>query len=169
MEQIKNEREERAQDEALNAKKIQFFTNISHEFRTPLTLILNPLEAIIENKSIELPNDIKEKHATIYKNSKRLSRLIDELMDFRKLQFNKMSINASKFDIITFIKEVASHFEEEAVQRNIILSVESLDQNISIWADPSMLEKIIFNLLSNAFKATKDNGMVSITIQYTIR
>jgi len=167
--QIKNEREERAQDEALNAKKIQFFTNISHEFRTPLTLILNPLEAIIENKSIELPNDIKEKHATIYKNSKRLSRLIDELMDFRKLQFNKMSINASKFDIITFIKEVASHFEEEAVQRNIILSVESLDQNISIWADPSMLEKIIFNLLSNAFKATKDNGMVSITIQIPLR
>ncbi|MDA9087417.1 ATP-binding protein, partial [Polaribacter sp.] len=167
--QIKKEREERAQDEALNAKKIQFFTNISHEFRTPLTLILNPLEAIIENKSVQLPNDIEEKHATIYKNSKRLSRLIDELMDFRKLQFNKMSINASKFEIVLFVKEVVSHFEEEAVQRNIILSVESQQENISIWADPSMLEKIIFNLLSNAFKATKDNGMVSINIQIPLQ
>ena len=167
--QIKKEREERAQDEALNAKKIQFFTNISHEFRTPLTLILNPLEAIIENKSVKLPHDISEKHATIYKNSKRLSRLIDELMDFRKLQFNKMSINASKFEIVTFVKEVVSHFEEEAVQRNIILSVESQQENTSIWADPSMLEKIIFNLLSNAFKATKDNGMVSINIQIPLQ
>ena len=167
--QIKKEREERAQDEALNAKKIQFFTNISHEFRTPLTLILNPLEAIIENKSVQLPNDISEKHATIYKNSKRLSRLIDELMDFRKLQFNKMSINASQFEIVTFVKEVVSHFEEEAVQRNIILSVESQQENTAIWADPSMLEKIIFNLLSNAFKATKDNGMVSINIQIPLQ
>ena len=167
--QIKKEREERAQDEALNAKKIQFFTNISHEFRTPLTLILNPLEAIIENTSVQLPNDISEKHATIYKNSKRLSRLIDELMDFRKLQFNKMSINASKFEIVPFVKEVVSHFEEEAAQRNIILSVESQQENTSIWADPSMLEKIIFNLLSNAFKATKDNGMVSINIQIPLQ
>ena len=167
--QIKKEREERAQDEALNAKKIQFFTNISHEFRTPLTLILNPLEAIIENKSVQLPNDISEKHATIYKNSKRLSRLIDELMDFRKLQFNKMSINASKFKIVPFVKEVVSHFEEEAVQRNIILSVESQEENTFIWADPSMLEKIIFNLLSNAFKATKDDGMVSLNIQIPLQ
>ena len=167
--QIKNEREERAQDEALNAKKIQFFTNISHEFRTPLTLILNPLEAIIEDKSVKLPNDVAEKHETIYKNSKRLSRLIDELMDFRKLQFNKMAINASKFEIVAFIKEVVSHFEEEATQRDIILSVESNEENTSIWADPSMLEKIIFNLLSNAFKATKDNGIVSIKIQIPLQ
>ena len=90
-------------------------------------------------------------------------------MDFRKLQFNKMSINASKFEIVTFVKEVVSHFEEEAVQRNIILSVESQQENTSIWADPSMLEKIIFNLLSNAFKATKDNGMVSINIQIPLQ
>jgi CheY-like chemotaxis protein/AraC-like DNA-binding protein len=90
-------------------------------------------------------------------------------MDFRKLQFNKMSINASKFDIVSFVNEVASHFEEEAGERNIILSVDSPQENISIWADPSMLEKIIFNLLSNAFKATKDNGMVSIKIQVPLK
>jgi CheY-like chemotaxis protein/AraC-like DNA-binding protein len=90
-------------------------------------------------------------------------------MDFRKLQFNKMSINASKFDVVSFVKEVASHFEEEAIQRNIILSVESIEEEISLWADPSMLEKIIFNLLSNAFKATKDNGIVSIKIRVLLK
>jgi signal transduction histidine kinase/ligand-binding sensor domain-containing protein/DNA-binding response OmpR family regulator len=167
--QIKREREERKQIEGLNAKKIQFFTNISHEFRTPLTLILNPLEDIIAGKSDSLSEDVKEKHKIIYKNSKRLSRLIDELMDFRKLQFNKMEVNVSKFDLISFTSEVASHFEEEAMQRNIILTVENNTDDLKIWADPSMLEKIIFNLLSNAFKATKDNGAVTLKIHKSIQ
>ena len=165
--EIKREREERRQIEGLNAKKIQFFTNISHEFRTPLTLILNPLEDIIKNKSLNLPEQISEKHKIIYKNSKRLSRLIDELMDFRKLQFNKIELNVSKFDLIGFIKEVASHFEEEAVQRNIKLSIDNETSEINIWADPSMLEKIIFNLLSNAFKATSNDGNVKLRIKQT--
>ena len=165
--EIKREREERRQIEGLNAKKIQFFTNISHEFRTPLTLILNPLEDIIKNKSFILPEQISEKHKIIYKNSKRLSRLIDELMDFRKLQFNKIELNVSKFDLIGFTKEVASHFEEEAVQRNIKLSIDNETSEINIWADPSMLEKIIFNLLSNAFKATSKGGNVKLRIKQT--
>jgi signal transduction histidine kinase/ligand-binding sensor domain-containing protein/DNA-binding response OmpR family regulator len=165
--EIKRAREERKQIEGLNAKKIQFFTNISHEFRTPLTLILNPLEDIVKNNDLSLPDAIQEKHKIIYKNSKRLSRLIDELMDFRKLQFSKIELNVSKFDLILFINEVASHFEEEAMQRNIILSVEHRSDKINIWADPSMLEKIIFNLLSNAFKATKDYGAVTLKVQET--
>lgn len=165
--EIKRAREERKQIEGLNAKKIQFFTNISHEFRTPLTLILNPLEDIIKNKNLNLPKIIQEKHKIIHKNSKRLSRLIDELMDFRKLQFSKIELNVSKFDLIIFINEVASHFEEEALQRNIVLSVEHSSDEINVWADPSMLEKIIFNLLSNAFKATKDNGVVTLKVQET--
>ena len=140
---MKTEREERKQLEGLNAKKIQFFTNISHEFRTPLTLILNPLEDIIADENLKLPKNIKEKHKIIYKNSKRLSRLINELMDFRKLQFNKMEVNVSKFNLIPFVKEVTSHFEEEAMQRNIHLEVENKVDTIDIWADPSMLEKII--------------------------
>ena len=165
--EIKREREERRQIEGLNAKKIQFFTNISHEFRTPLTLILNPLEDIIKNKLLNLPEQISEKHKIIYKNSKRLSRLIDELMDFRKLQFNKIELNVSKFDLIGFTKEVGSHFEEEAVQRNIKLSIDNETSEINIWADPSMLEKIIFNLLSNAFKATSNGGNVKLRIKQT--
>ena len=161
---LKFEREEHKQLEALNSKKIQFFTNISHEFRTPLTLILNPLNDIIKGDFNSLSESTKNKLKIIHKNSNRLSRLINELMDFRKLQFNKMSINASKIDLIPFIEEVSSHFEEEANEKNIILSVDYLEKPINVWGDPSMLEKIIFNLLSNAFKVTPTNGMVSIYI-----
>lgn len=158
------ERQEHKQFEALNAKKIQFFTNISHEFRTPLTLILTPLEDIIQQEKLQFPKEVKEKHNIIYKNAKRLSRLINELMDFRKLQFNKMSINASQINVIPFIEEVVSHFEEEALLKNIILSVEYDENDIIIWSDPSMLEKIIFNLLSNAFKATPEGGLITMQI-----
>jgi signal transduction histidine kinase len=162
--ELSTERKEYKQFEALNAKKIQFFTNISHEFRTPLTLILTPLEDIIEEDTLDLPQSIKEKHNIIYKNAKRLSRLINELMDFRKLQFNKMSINASQINIVPFIEEVVGHFEEEASLNNILLSVEYDQYDLIIWSDPSMLEKITFNLLSNAFKATPAEGLITIQI-----
>ena len=161
---LKFEREEHKQLEALNSKKIQFFTNISHEFRTPLTLILNPLNDIINGDFSNLSLTTKNKLEIIHKNSNRLSRLINELMDFRKLQFNKMSVNASKINLISFIEEVSSHFENEASEKNIILSVDYSEKPINVWGDPSMLEKIIFNLLSNAFKVTPTNGMVSIYI-----
>tara|TARA_B110000261_G_scaffold49160_1_gene58060 strand:- start:1399 stop:5526 length:4128 start_codon:yes stop_codon:yes gene_type:complete len=161
---LKFEREERKQLEDLNSRKIQFFTNISHEFRTPLTLILNPLNDIIKNDLHSLSQKTKNNLEIIHKNSNRLSRLINELMDFRKLQFNKMSVNTLKIDLISFIEEVVSHFKTEATQKNIILSVDYYENPIFFWGDPSMLEKIIFNLLSNAFKATPLNGMVSINI-----
>ncbi|MCH1547796.1 MAG: response regulator, partial [Flavobacteriaceae bacterium] len=163
---LKFEREELKQVEALNSKKIQFFTNISHEFRTPLTLILNPLNDIIKDDFIKFSQKTKDKLEIIFKNANRLSRLIDELMDFRKLQFNKMSVNASKIDLITFVEEVSSHYKDEAKQKNIILTVDYTESPVYMWGDPSMIEKIIFNLLSNAFKATPNDGMVSINIMY---
>jgi CheY-like chemotaxis protein/AraC-like DNA-binding protein len=88
-------------------------------------------------------------------------------MDFRKLQFNKLEVNVSKFNLIPFIEEVASHFEEEATQRNIDLTLENKINQLNIWADPSMLEKIVFNLLSNAFKATKEHGKVTLKVHET--
>ncbi|MDB4292935.1 response regulator [Maribacter sp.] len=161
---VKFERDKRLQEEALNDRKIQFFTNISHEFRTPLTLIQNPLEDIIHSENFNFPENIKEKHKIIHKNTTRLSRLIDELLDFRKLQFDKMSVKASEIEPVGFVTELTSYFEEEAAQRNILLSVEADTSAISIWADPGMLEKIIFNILSNAFKATPENGAVTVRV-----
>lgn len=161
---IKSERIKLLQTESLNAKKIQFFTNISHEFRTPLTLILNPLEALL-NSSYHFPDEIKSKLNIIHKNTNRLFRLIDELMDFRKLQFNKLSIKAKPTNINDFLKQLVTHFEEEAFMRKIQFNLfqERLDE--LIWIDPSLFEKIIFNLLSNAFKATADGGAITISVK----
>lgn len=160
----KFERDRRIQEEELHEKKIQFFTNISHEFRTPLTLILNPLEDILQNTSLQLPSGVKEKHKIIHKNASRLKRLIDELMDFRKLQLSKLSVNVSQISAIEFVEEIISHFEEEASLKNILLSIESDDIPISIWSDPGKLEKIIFNILSNAFKITPENGTITVGV-----
>lgn len=161
---IKFERDKRLQEEELNNKKIQFFTNISHEFRTPLTLMLNPLEDIIKNKSLQLPDFVKEKHTIIYKNTTRLTRLINELMDFRKLQFNKLTVNACEIEAAVFVNEVSSYFKEEAEQQDIKFLIKPNLNFITVWADPGMLEKILFNILSNAFKVTPEKGTITINI-----
>lgn len=163
-EAIKNERIQRGQEDKLNEKKIQFFTNISHEFRTPLTLIINPLQDVLKDTSLNLPFTVKERLNVVYKNTDRLYRLINELMDFRKLELNKVNIKAEKFNLVNFSKEMLSYFKEEASNRNICLTLDADVPDLSLWADHSMLEKIIFNLLSNAFKATPDGGAISIDI-----
>tara|TARA_R110000868_G_scaffold108065_1_gene295337 strand:+ start:54858 stop:58997 length:4140 start_codon:yes stop_codon:yes gene_type:complete len=161
---VQFERDRRIQEETLNDRKIQFFTNISHEFRTPLTLILNPLEDIMLDTGLVLSRTVKEKLRIIHKNTSRLKRLIDELMDFRKLEINKLSIKISEMEALAFVKEIAGHFEEEAILKNIVFQVESDDIPITLWSDPSMLEKIIFNILSNAFKITPDNGEITVGV-----
>ncbi|RXG32399.1 hybrid sensor histidine kinase/response regulator transcription factor [Leeuwenhoekiella marinoflava] len=161
---IKYERDKRQQEEELNNRKLQFFTNISHEFRTPLTLIKNPIEDLIHTTDYKFPKTIVDKHKSIYRNTERLIRLINELMDFRKLQFNKTSIKVEKINITRFCELIVAHFKEEAYQRNIALEVFTEETELCVYADAGMLEKVIFNLLSNAFKATPDNGLVSVSI-----
>lgn len=161
---ITNERHKRQQEEALNEKKFQFFTNISHEFRTPLTLIINPLEDIINDGSLKLPEQVKAKHNTIHKNTDRLYRLVNELLDFRKLELNKVKIRAKEINLVAFTKNIIAHFKEEALNRNIQLLIDAEVFQLFVWADESMLEKIIFNILSNAFKATPDGGTININL-----
>ncbi len=162
---IEFEREKRLQEEHLNKKKLQFFTNISHEFRTPLTLIINPLEDIIKNEALDLPETVKHKHNIIRKNADRLSRLINELMDFRKLQLNKILVQAKEIDIISKVQDVLVYFEEEARQRHIDITFQTSISSLKTWIDPGMLEKILFNILSNAFKITPDKGKISVVIK----
>lgn len=155
------EKEKTIQLEKLNNKKLQFFTNISHEFRTPLTLIINPLEDILRSKN--LSPEIHNKLKIVHKSSDRLSRLINELMDFNKLEFNKIFLQVKKIEVVAFTKEIISYFKEEAAVRNITINFDSLDE-LEDWLDPKMLEKIIFNIISNAFKFTPDNGFITISI-----
>ncbi|MFB9080290.1 two-component regulator propeller domain-containing protein [Flavobacterium procerum] len=161
---IEFEKKKALQIEKLNNKKLQFFTNISHEFRTPLTLILNPLRDILKNKSDELPQEVLKKIQTIQKSSDRLSRLINELMDFNQLQFNKMPLKVKQVEVISFTKEIVSYFEEEALSRGIALEFEAEKKSLKDWIDPKMFEKIIFNVISNAFKVTPDNGSIKVKI-----
>ena len=163
---VEIEREQRKQIEELHTKKIQFFTNISHEFRTPLTLILNPLESLLsEKKIINLPHEILNKHKTIHRNTKRLKRLIDELMDFRKMQFSELKIRVQEVDLFAIIANITSHFEEESKYRKIDFQID-FSETIpkKIWIDTSMFDKILFNLLSNAFKATNENGKIEVKV-----
>lgn len=162
---IQFEREKTIQTEKLNNKKLQFFTNISHEFRTPLTLIINPLEDILKNKNLELPDGVLSKLQTIQKSSDRLFRLINELMDFNQLQFNKMTLQVQQIEIVSFTKEIVSFFEEEASSRGINLRFESNKEEFKDWLSPKMFEKIIFNVISNAFKVTPDNGKITVKIE----
>ena len=161
---IEFEQKKALQIEKLNNKKLQFFTNISHEFRTPLTLILNPLGDIIKNNSQELSDSVLNKLKTIQKSSDRLSRLINELMDFNQLQFNKMTLQLQLIEVVSFTKEIVSYFDEEASSRGILLHFESNKTALKDWIDPKMFEKIIFNVISNAFKVTPDNGKIIVKI-----
>ena len=161
---VVNERNNRLLETELNEKKLQFFTNISHEFRTPLSLIISPLEDIIKNDSIHLSERIKDKHYTIHKNTNRLFRLINELLDFRQLDLNKVRIKVSPLNLVSFTKDIVSHFKEEAFIKNIHVSIDTDVQDITVWADKSMLEKIIFNILSNAFKVTPEGGAITIDL-----
>lgn len=163
---IQFEKKKATQIEKLNDKKLQFFTNISHEFRTPLTLILNPLADIIRNNSTELSTGVLNKLQTIQKSSDRLSRLINELMDFNQLQFNKMPLKVQQLEVVAFTKEIVSYFQEEALSRGIELQFESDKKTLRDWVDPKMFEKIIFNVISNAFKVTPDNGKIKVKLVY---
>ncbi|WP_134149918.1 hybrid sensor histidine kinase/response regulator transcription factor [Flavobacterium sp. 270] len=156
------EKEKSIQLEKLNNKKLQFFTNISHEFRTPLTLIINPLEDILRSKKIS--PEIHNKLKIVHKSSDRLSRLINELMDFNKLEFNKISLQAKKIEVIAFTQGIIGYFDEEAAARNITVNFESPLDELEDWLDPKMLEKVLFNIISNAFKFTPDNGAITIAV-----
>jgi signal transduction histidine kinase/ligand-binding sensor domain-containing protein/DNA-binding response OmpR family regulator len=157
----------RLQEKVLNEEKFQFFTNISHEFRTPLTLIMNPINDIIRDDSLVLPARIKEKHNIIFKNTDRLYRLINELLDFRKLELNKTRVHASKLNLVDFTKNVLSYFKEEAFSNDIDLNLDVDLMDIIVWADEKMLEKIIFNILSNAIKTTPKGGTINVDLQST--
>ena len=161
---VVNERNNRLLETELNEKKLQFFTNISHEFRTPLSLIISPLEDIIKNDSALLSERLKEKHYTIHKNTNRLFRLINELIDFRQLDLNKVRIKVRPLNLVSFTKNIVGHFKEEAFIKNIHVSIDTDVQDITVWADERMLEKIIFNILSNAFKVTPEGGAIAIDL-----
>ncbi|MBS1602132.1 MAG: substrate-binding domain-containing protein, partial [Bacteroidetes bacterium] len=142
--------------------KFNFFTNISHEFRTPLTLILGPVEDALS--SARLHYTIRHNLELVQKNALRLMRLINQLMDFRKIEENKMKLVVSENNITDFVTEIAGSFHEIARRKSITFTISSKVRGLRVWFDVNTLDKVILNLLSNAFKFTNDNGTISVCI-----
>jgi signal transduction histidine kinase/ligand-binding sensor domain-containing protein/DNA-binding response OmpR family regulator len=160
---IKLERLQRENMEKLNKAKLQFFTNISHEFRTPLTLILGPAQSLLDSSNI---GKIFRNHAlSINTNAQRLLRLVNQLLDFRKTESGNLKLEVSEGNIVRFIKEIKLSFDMLAEQMNIRFSMESSSPILKLWFDRDQFEKIMFNLLSNAFKHTPSEGAIVIQIQ----
>ena len=158
---IQQEREEAHRMHALDMMKIKFFTNVSHEFRTPLTLILTPLEKILRNTA---EGEQRNQFQLIHRNARRLLNLVNQLLDFRKMEVEEIKFNPSDGDIVKFIKEVFYSFSDLSEKKNIHFTFQSSVQKIEALFDQDKLEKILFNLLSNAFKFTPENGSVSVDL-----
>ncbi|PIB36225.1 hypothetical protein BFP72_12900 [Reichenbachiella sp. 5M10] len=146
----------------LNELKLRFFTNISHELRTPLTLIIGPLEKLIG--SYAQKNRSQKELSIMHRNALKLLRLINQLLDFRKIESGNIQLQAQKNDIITCIQEVFDTFKFMAERKQIDYRFESDYPHYDLWFDSEKMEKIITNLLSNAFKYTK-TGYIHVKLQ----
>jgi len=149
--------------EEINKMKLQFFTNISHELRTPLTLIIGPLYQIMSGKST--PAELKKLNSIMHKNATRLLKLINQLLDFRKVESGNLNLIVQKEDIVSFVEEVYAAFEEIAIQKEIKFVFTKGKKEIDAWFDADKVEKILYNLLSNAFKFTPSGNGIEIHIQ----
>lgn len=152
---------ERAKED--NSAKLQFFTNISHEFRTPLTLILGPLQQILLNYNG--PNAMYKKLLVIESSANHLLKLINRLMDFRKYENNQFILEAAEGNIVKYVKEIFLSFTEFAKDGNYIYTFETSDEEILVYFDRFKLERVFYNLISNAFRYTPKGGEIAIKIR----
>ena len=146
-----------------NEAKLNFFTGLSHEFKTPITLILSSIESLSETareRGAKMMNEVE----LIYNNSNRLLRLINQLLDFRKVEDRKFTLRASKTNLLSFSKSIFNDFKREADKRNIDFKLATNHEHLNLFIDRNLMDKVYFNLLSNAFKFTPDNGKVEINI-----
>ncbi len=160
---MEQERREAQRMHELDLMKIKFFTNVSHEFRTPLTLILAPIEKMLKAAN-EDQHTQKDQLELVHRNARRLLNLINQLLDFRKLEVQEIKFNASEGDVIGFVKETAYSFTDLSEKKNITFSFHSTIESLEMIFDQDKLEKILFNLLSNAFKFTPEKGHVSVNV-----
>lgn len=149
--------------EKISEAKLQFFINISHEIRTPMTLIINPLEKLIKDNKDRDP-DKQKIYLMIYRNAQRILRLINQLMDIRKLDKGQMGLKCRETDIVGFIEDLMLTFEYQAKKKNINFVFEHADKSLMVWIDLNNFDKVLLNIFSNAFKYTPDNGEIKVAL-----
>jgi len=146
------------QEKELNEKKLAFFTNVSHEFRTPLTLIINPLKELLNSTRQIEPKEL----SVVYRNARRLLSLVDQLLLFKKSDEENLKI--APINLIVFCKDIHSCFVQQAIARNITFSFSSTVETIEIYIDKEKIEIALFNIIANAFKFTPDGGTIALSI-----
>lgn len=150
-----------AEMKEVTAQKLQFFTNVSHEVRTPLTLILAPLDRLIVSlRKSPYASDL----GLIQKNANRLLRVINQILDFRKVEGKQEKLAVREIDLVPFVGEIKSYFDSMASVRAISYTCTSSIKQCTLWIDPDLFEKVLVNLLSNAFKFTPEGGSVRIEL-----
>jgi len=148
--------------EQINEGKLQFFINISHEIRTPMSLIISPLEKLlIENKDAEK----QAVYQLMYRNAQRILRLINQLLDIRKIDKGQMFVKMSETDVVGFIDDLMNTFDYQAKKRAINLVFEHQLPELKAWIDVNNFDKVLVNILSNAFKFTPDGGEIIVSLQ----
>ncbi|MFW6267907.1 MAG: two-component regulator propeller domain-containing protein, partial [Marinilabiliaceae bacterium] len=166
-ERIKYERQQELMEHQriheMDAMKIRFFTNISHEFRTPLTLIITPLEKLTQEVQ---DAHVREQLKMVWRNARRLLGLVNQLLDFRKLEVQGIELQKSVSDVVAFVNDVALSFSDLFASKSIGFSMSSSVEKLNMAFDPDKLEKILFNLLSNAYKYSGERGQVELELKY---
>ncbi len=160
--QLDMEALEKRQQEELHQAKLRFFTNIAHEFRTPLTLILGPLEDLVRD---QLTVPVHRKLVSVEHNAKRLLYLVNQLLNFRKLEADHERMEAAEGNVVRFLQEIYLSFQEHARSRQITYGFHTDADPVYLYFDRDKMEKVVFNLLSNAFKFTPDGGRIALRLQ----
>lgn len=159
---VEKQKEQQRQEE-FHQSKIRMFTNFSHELRTPLMLILSPLEEVLQR--VDMNPNLKGSLRLVYGNAQRLLLLVNQLMDLRKNQSGNLQLRVSHNDLYLFTQEIYIAFNQIAVKERITFRLESDESGIDAWFDRVLLEKVFFNLLSNAFKHTAPDESITIRLQ----
>ena len=159
---VELERREKDHAEEIHRVKLEFFTNISHELKTPLTLILGPISKIMEEDKLSPLS--KKRLLGIEKNASRLYQLINQLLEFRKIENGKESLLVAKTDIRQVCEDIIKSFDNISESKDIDFKIEIPDPDTMAWIDMGKIEKVTYNLLSNAFKFTKEGGIIEFNV-----
>ena len=155
-------RQEVAVEQKVTEIKLRFFTNISHELRTPLTLIAGPVGNVLKNEKISPA--VRSQLEIVESNSARMLRMINQILDFRKIQNHKMKLKIQQLDLEKLVSSTCANFTKEALDKHIRFEVVDNLPDHKVWLDHDMTDTIVYNLLSNAFKYTNEGGSITVTL-----
>ncbi len=159
---IRFQKLQRQKSEELIEIKTRFFTNISHELRTPLTLITSPVDDLLSKETNEA---VKASLLLVKRNTDRLKKLVNQILDIRKIETGGEKLSVQEYDIIRFCDRIISQFKEEADRRSLLLQYNTDETSLLIWFDMEKIEKVLINLISNALKFTPDGGCIRIEVK----